>query len=640
MRKPYTGILITTILLCSMASMAASALTAQQQTYLQAKAALDKRQLTQYQKLRSRLNDYPLAIYLDYAVEIDKIIHYPAAKALETLEKYRDLPFYGSARYRYLMNTGRQGRWHDFLALSPTLPIDVRLQCFFHRARLATGQTEKAFKGAKRLWVHGYSRPAECDPLFDAWVKAGHRTQEVIWRRAFAAFDAGQSSLLSFLLQRVTQHADDAKLLLTVYKDPHHLRHMKAYRGKAPIVGDIVAAGLKRLAQKDLAEAIRLYMSYQQADRFSDYQGRSLNRYLVRRALVTQDPKYTTYVDTFLPLLESDDLYEQRLRWALRENDWISTEKYLALLSDQGKAHERWQYWQAYLAQTRNDTPRSQAMISNLAQGRNFYGFAAAQQLNGPVALNDTSATQDPDRQRVLIKDPGYLRFIELRALDKTIEARGEWLTLLRRHDNAARAQYGLLALKHSWYNLAVETSIAAQLWDDLTLRFPFAAPSEFVVASKRHKVNINEIRAIARRESAFYPYATSGAGARGLMQLMPATGRETARKLGLSIKEDKQLYQTQLNVQLGSAYYAGLLKQFDQNRILATAAYNAGPGNVRRWLAKSGGRLDVMRFIETIPFTETREYVQAVLSYRVIYETKQNKPQPLFSKAELNYSY
>ncbi|MGL5389872.1 MAG: lytic transglycosylase domain-containing protein, partial [Shewanella sp.] len=178
------------------------------------------------------------------------------------------------------------------------------------------------------------------------------------------------------------------------------------------------------------------------------------------------------------------------------------------------------------------------------------------------------------------------------------------------------------------------------KLWDDIPLRFPMAHQNGFERASKQHKVNIDEIRAISRRESAFYLYATSGVGARGLMQIMPATAKATAKKHGAKYTDPKDLYRPELNLTLGSAYYAQLLNEFNQNRILATAAYNAGPSRVRRWLAESNGQLDAMAFVESIPFTETREYVQAVLSYRLIYEAQRQKTGPLLNPAELNFKY
>ena len=123
-------------------------------------------------------------------------------------------------------------------------------------------------------------------------------------------------------------------------------------------------------------------------------------------------------------------------------------------------------------------------------------------------------------------------------------------------------------------------------------------------------------------------------------MQLMPATAKQTAKKNKIPFNNVKDLYDPKVNIMLGSAYYSELLKQFDQNRVLATAAYNAGPGSVRRWLRQSNGSLDVMSFIETIPYTETREYVQAVLSYRMIFQQQKSLSEGMFSSKELSYRY
>tara|TARA_R110002033_G_scaffold43603_2_gene85548 strand:- start:209 stop:1453 length:1245 start_codon:yes stop_codon:yes gene_type:complete len=414
---------------------------------------------------------------------------------------------------------------------------------------------------------------------------------------------------------------------------------MKKFASSKPIIGDIVDAGLRKLAYKDLHQAIKLYVKYQKLDRFSDFGGRQLNRYLVRRALIKQDDKLVSHIDTMLPLLKSDDLYEMRLRWAIRQQDFATVEKYLALLSDQGKADPRWQYWQAKMTSS-HDKNRATQLQLTLSGERNFYGFNAAEALGKPLAMNDNNLAPNPELQAKLNQDPGLARVIELMALDKQIDARNEWLYLMRRHNSDMTAQYGLLALKNGWHALSVESSIQGKLWDSLALRFPEAANDEFVNASKKFSVNIDEIRAISRRESAFYLYATSGVGARGLMQLMPATAKQTAKRNKIPFNNVKDLYDPKVNIMLGSAYYSELLKQFDQNRVLATAAYNAGPGSVKRWLKDSNGRLDVMSFIETIPYTETREYVQAVLSYRMIFQQNKSSKDGMFSRKELSYRY
>jgi len=612
--------------------------TAQQQTYLDARAALKKHQSQTYRRLRAKLDDYPLAVYLDFKADIKRILRLSGPQAAVAIEQFSQTPLYNTARYRYLKHAGGKGRWSDFLAISPDPPKNTILQCYFYRALLAKGKKQHAFKGAERLWLSGHSRPEECDPLFSAWTKTGYLTQELLWSRMLLSFDARQYGLLSYLAGKITHHKTQARQLLSVYRDPNALRHINKFSGASTLNNNIVASGLKKLARKDLKQAIALYVRYQKADRFNDFQGRQLSRFLIRRAIINKETAFKPFIDTMLPLLESDDLLELRLRWAISENDFHSVNQFLPLLSAQKRAKPRWQYWLSRI--NAQGSPSSTKTLQDLSLKRSFYGFSAANEISVPYSLQHKLSTSVPRLKARLTDDIGLARVSELLALDNTIDARAEWVLMLKRHSKVMQKEYAVLALQRNWHDLQVQASIHGQLWNDMTLRFPYAANTEFMAASKRYKVNIDELRAIARRESAFYPYATSGVGARGLMQLMPATAKETAKKTGVTYKDRRSLYDNSINVQLGSAYYARLLKQFKNNRGLATTAYNAGPHRVKRWLKQTNGTLDVMAFIESIPFTETREYVQAVLSYRVIYQIKQNKRPQLFSPQEQRYKY
>ncbi|MGS0680049.1 transglycosylase SLT domain-containing protein [Shewanella sp. 125m-7] len=635
----FTG--IVALLVCS--SVYASTLTKEQQLYLDARSALNKQQLNQYQQMRDKLDDYPLAIYLDFHSKINGILKQPAKQAMKQLAAFEGSPLYNTGRYRYLKRSGNQQRWNDFLIVSPKSPNNITLQCYFYRAQLQQGDKQLAYDGAQSLWLYGRSRPKECDPLFKQWQQAGLRTQELIWSRMLLSFEQGQYGLLSYLSRQLTTHKNDAKRLLAVYKDPRSLRHKSKFSGSAKINATIVELGLRKLAKKDLKQAVKLFAAYQKADRFSDYQGRKLSRYLVRRALIYQTIELQSYVDTILPLLDSDDLVEMRLRWALRDNDQKSFATFLPQLSQQKQNTARWKYWRATVLAKDNSKQsqvQSMALFEALRLERNFYGYLAAAKLQQPFQLqNQVSQSNKQLKQRVL-DDSGLARVAELLAIDKQSDARAEWVMLLNRHDKPMQKEYAVYAVEKQWHSLGVQASIQAKLWNDMEMRFPYAAQNAFSHASKKYAVDIDEIRSISRRESAYYPNATSGVGARGYMQLMPATAKQTANKTKLPYRGIKSLYDANLNIALGSAYYSGLLKQFDQNRVLATASYNAGPHRINSWLKKSDGKLDVVSFIESIPYRETREYVQAVLSYRVIYQVKQDKSPELLSEQELTFDY
>lgn len=641
MQKPLmTMVLSSTILLVSaFHAPSALALTSTQKTFVEAEKALKKQDYATYKSLRAKLGDYPLAIYLDHDLDIGKLNALRGRDADALIEKYHTTPMYNRLRFKYLMNTGSTKRWSDFLTIADEVPTDVRLQCYYYEAKLAQGDSKSAYAAAQSLWVYGSSRPNECDSLFTSWTKAGKRTQDVIWARMLLSFDAGQTNLLSYLGQRMTSHSKDAERLIAVFKDPNSLRYTDRFIDRNPFNADIVAAGLKRLARKDVDQAISLFTRYQKANRFNPAQALEVQTSIVRRVLIDQDDDHKDYVDSVLADLKNDDLLERRMRWAIREDDLRTLPRYLNLLQPDTLAKERWQYW-LYRTNAKAAPESATKALASLSNERDFYGFAAAQSLNKPISLNQTPEPVVDANSPKLEDDLGFVRTTELMALDRTFDARYEWVTLLKRSDNTMRARYGRYAHNQGWYDLGVEASIQGKLWDDVSLRFPMAYQSGFNHASKKHRVNIDEIRAISRRESAFFRYATSGVGARGLMQIMPATAKATAKKQGARYQEPKDLYDAELNLNLGSAYYAQLLQEFNQNRILATAAYNAGPSRVRRWLAESDGKLDAMSFVEAIPFKETREYVQAVFSYRLIYEAQKQKPQPLFSESELKFAY
>lgn len=123
-------------------------------------------------------------------------------------------------------------------------------------------------------------------------------------------------------------------------------------------------------------------------------------------------------------------------------------------------------------------------------------------------------------------------------------------------------------------------------------------------------------------------------------MQLMPKTARYTAKKYQLSLRNDGDLYRAEKNIEIGSRYFAELMERYSNNRVLALAAYNAGPSRVDRWLEERGGRLDVFQFIESIPFKETRNYVQNILMFETYYREQLGLRSSFFKEIEINSKY
>ena len=217
-------------------------------------------------------------------------------------------------------------------------------------------------------------------------------------------------------------------------------------------------------------------------------------------------------------------------------------------------------------------------------------------------------------------------RLVELYAIGDRSDARREWAKLLPNLDAAQRAAAAYLIADIGWIDLSIMAANAADLHDDLSLRFPSPFTPTFVKESRARAVPISFLYGVARQESAFAPAARSSAGALGLMQLMPATAAATARNAGEPIPLTAALFDPVVNVHIASRHLAELLERYDGNRILVAAAYNAGPHRVDRWLRDRPARpADI--WIETIPFAETRDYVKNVMAFAYIYGQRLGHP-------------
>ncbi|WP_459426790.1 transglycosylase SLT domain-containing protein [Pseudohaliea sp.] len=606
------------------------ALKAQRATYRNALDALYAGELAAFEQLRGRLDDYPLALYLDYFRLTRERRFVPGDRAARFVERSAGSPVGNRFLDAYLRQAGRDGRWEDFLAAAEERPRDVTLQCYYHRAQLATGDREAAFAGAARLWVHGYSRPKACDPLFAPWLAAGGATAERVWARLGLAFEARQSSLLRYLVSLSPPALEvDAKVLARLYREPQRLeRHLDAI---APARrAEALHWGLRRLARYHPLRALDAWRTRSGALPAED-PGRAGTEWRIAfQALLAQEGAAVPWIDANLATWGDDQLTAMRLRWLLAEADWPRFLAVAPALSAAERESAQWRYWRGVAREAIGEREAGRALLAAAAKERSYYGFLAAEHLDVPYAFNHRPLPPLAAAPELLAK-PGLRRVGELHVLGEERDAHAEWRGVLRSEDRDARLTLAALAAAEGWYHLAIDAANEAAAHDALELRFPLAYRDVFTARARALGLPETELMAIARRESAFFPAAHSSAGARGLMQVLPATGRQVASRLGVAAPA-AALYRVEDNVLIGSAYYRQLLERYGGNRVLALAAYNAGPNRVDNW---RGRNLPLESWIETLPFRETRDYVKAVLAYRVLFDYLQGGAPTLFQPGE-----
>jgi soluble lytic murein transglycosylase len=613
----------------------------ERQKYDQAQKALNAKNMTEYHRLIKQLQHYPLLPYLEYQELTNRLISLPKQEVQTFFARYPDSFLSERLTHRWLRTLAQRERWADYLQFYDKRLTDPELACLHLRARLATGD-KTALNDVTPLWNIEQAQSKACDPVFADWRKAGLMTPELIWERHLKAVIASNKGLANYLTNMLPA-ADRpmAALLQQVDANPRLLKQTAKFSKQSPKMKDVILHGLEKLARTNAKEALALWRGYDAQQLFDDSDRVDLKYHIALRLLYQDHEIDAEKLVASTPNLTRVDLLEWLLRESLRKQDWERVNEWIARLPEDTRKTERWRYWQARtmeeldIKEINGETPSS--IYNSVAPARSFYGFLAADKTGVNYHLLDRPMTFTDEQIKAVENAQGVLRAREFFARGELGAANREFFHTTRRMPLEQMVIAGRLAEKLGWYRNAIQVMADAQYWDDLQVRFPIVYKEHVAKAAKQTSVNPLFIFAVTRQESAFVPDAKSTAGAVGLMQLLPATAKQTAQKNGLSFTP-QDLIHPEKNIALGSRYLDHLLGVFDGNRILAAAAYNAGPTRVKKWLNKEkGAQLPYDVWIETIPFKETRGYVQNILSFSVIYAYRLGQETNFVTPAEAN---
>lgn len=639
MRSRYLLPLVLLITLCHPVSTAYAAPLAQQRSlYNQAKLAMSKNDASVYLNNRTTLRDYPLTPYLAYDELTQRLRSASNDEVEKFLLEHGDLPQINWMKLRWLRILSERQQWPLFLKYySPELNF-TELDCRFTQYQLESGHRQAAFASAEKLWLSAQSQPNACDPLFESWTAAGQLTEDKIWQRLKLATDARNYGVSAYLVKLLTTQQQQGQRLIDVAQKPSLLKQTERFSGQDKRSAEVIALGLRKLATEDLDASVQLLSHYEKKVTFSPADQLALANDIGLRLAKRFDPRALAVMEKYDPQLQNANLSEWRARLLLRLGRWNDAYQLTRRLPAELALSNRWRYWQArslQLAQPSSQQPL--ILYQPLARERDFYGFMAADQSQQPYHLKHHALALQPQTIQKVRNAAGMQRALEFNARNEITESRREWYHLsnfLSRDELVAQAR---IAYDMGWYFPAIRTITQARYWDDLEIRFPMAHQSNFVAEAKTRGLHSSWIFAITRQESAFMTEAQSHVGAMGLMQLMPATAKETAQRYGIALATPQSAVIPAVNIQLGAAYLSQVLGQFNGNRVLASAAYNAGPGRVRQWL-RDAKHLPYDVWVESIPFDETRLYVQNVLTYSVIYGEKLKAPMPLVEWHERSF--
>ena len=517
----------------------------------------------------------------------------------------------------WLKILGKRRDWQEFEREAPLyLRDDLEIRCHGLSARLARGD-DSALAEARPIWLEPKDLPDGCDRLVDALFERGRLSTTDIWQRVRVLFENGQITEAKSTLGYLSKgEAPDERALAEAARQPKRVLDRLPKNLEPRATREVVVLAGVRYARADpqgMAEKLQgqLAESLPQAEvkylwaRVGFEAARALND----RALKW----YARAGDARL----DDEQLAWKVRAALRRGQWQIVRDSIDRMSVSARVDPAWTYWYGRALAAQSEETGARAYFLRIAGQADFYGLLANEELGYVATLPEASYIPGEDEVAGAAREPGLTRALELIRLGIRTEGVREWLFTIRGFDDAKLLAAAELAWRAEVYDRAINTADKTARVHNFSLRYPVPFRDVFREYAKAHGLEEAWVLGLVRQESRFNADARSSAGAAGLMQLMPRTARYVAGKIGLRNFQPHRVIDVHTNVTLGTGYLKMVLDQLG-SPVLASAAYNAGPGRARRW--RDAQPLEGAVYAETIPFAETRDYVKKVMSNSVFY--------------------
>ena len=547
----------------------------------------------------------------------------PAADIESFVDEYSTLKPARDLRYRYALQLARSGDLDAYQHIYERYYQGqniAKLDCLSLQADLEAGRSARVTSRAKALWLVGKSQVSECDPVFDDLKKRNLLGPDEYRERFALAIDARSFSLARWLAKNLDKpHQDEAARWLSAHNNPEDFLNTPIMHSERETAHKQLAYAAERLTYRDPAIARKAWQRATRAYPLPRELKVSTDRHIALWTARDNLPAAYELLAALPRHAQDDEVVRWRARTSLRSSGWEQLLSDIGNLSEQERGAEEWQYWRAIALQRSGQASVANEALLTLSKERSYYGFLAADELGEQYAIDHAELAADEPAIAVIAARPEMIRARELFLVGLDGRGRSEWDAVVRNFSAAEKRQAAILADRWGWHSRAIATAASLGEYDDLSLRYPLPFKTEFEASSSKASISPTWAYGIARSESLFMRDVRSSAGAIGLMQLMPATGRSVAKALQLHYTGLDTLTDPENNIRLGTGYLGQMEERYGGNLVLATAAYNAGPHRVDRWLPESGS-VDARVWIENIPFNETRKYVKRVLAAQAIF--------------------
>jgi soluble lytic murein transglycosylase len=545
-----------------------------------------------------------------------------------------DEPLSEKLREKWLYSLAKDKNWKTYTQYyQPT--DNISLQCYQQFARHE--QHQSVIHEAEKIWLTGKSLPPACDALFNALSREKKLTRTLMLKRVNLALENRNPNLAKYLIARAGfPNTDEKRTLDLIQRQPTRIAALNA----SNLHGNYYLYGLKRLVASNPKRAIELWYTPKTKKILSKAQQQDfLSHLALYRALRNKPDAYAWFLK-ITPNAYSESLIEWQIRFAIRNQQWAHVK---TLIQHSTKQEESaWQYWLARAEAGLGHPAAARTIYQTLAESRHYYGFLASHHLKQAFAFESEAASHEnvlPAAYAPITENIKDL-YVHHKHLEASRMA-NDFASELPKSQKSAFVAW--LARSLHWTGKSVYLSGDKQLHNQIKLRFPVAHQASIKKYAALYHIPEALIYAVIRQESAFRQDVVSPVGAYGLMQIMPKTAKQIARKKQIPYRGTRDLSIPDKNIQIGVAYLGELAKQYDHNPVLMIAAYNAGPRQVNHWLkAYPIDSLD--SWIDCLSWGETRNYLKSVMAFYAVYQYRLNSHKSanldIFFHQDIKYSH
>lgn len=564
------------------------------------------------------LNGHVLVPWLEYWQLALRLEDAPATEVRAFLDRWAGS--YPAERLRtdWLKALGRRGEWAAFDAEAGQLDHpDLELRCYGWSSRAARGD-DKALDEAAVMWLEPRELPEGCGRLAALMIERGRIGVPEIWRRVRVLAENGQIVAAKNALGNLPRdEAPDERALTEAVRAPQRLLARLPRSLERRPVREVAVLAAVRLARAD-ARALARSLEGPLGARLSEEDA----KYLWGRAALEAARAHYGEALEWYARADAARLDDEQLAWkaraGLRGGQWQPVREAIDRMSAEARADPAWSYWYGRALAAQGDAAGAQAYFLRISGRTDFYSLLATEELGYVAALPGPGYVPSDEEVAAAGRRAGLARALALIHLGLRGEGVREWLYSIRDLADRELLAAAELARRAEAYDRSISAADRTVSLHNFGLRYPSPFRDVFREYAKAQGLDEAWVLALVRQESRFVAEARSSAGAQGLMQLMPRTARYVAQKIGLrGCCRGTQVNDVKTNVSLGTGYLKLVLDSLGQP-LLASAAYNAGPGRARRW--RDARPLEGAIYVETIPLNETRDYVKKVTANAVFY--------------------